>query len=154
MQKKNPLIVNQTNDEDFVSSERLEKKITNRKVSVSGDKINWLQTRRIKLCRSHPFSLFMSQTLSDENFIEINIEKRCRGRLLNDILFPSETLLTQLWLNGKEINKAKLDDIKSIKHLIPADAHEFYTNFTGNSVIEEDVNGYNENLDFETFNND
>lgn len=41
-------------------------------------------------------------------------------------------------------------------HLIPADAHEFYTNLTGNSVIEEDVNGYNETLDFdiETFNND
>jgi hypothetical protein len=33
-------------------------------------------------------------------------------------------------------------------HLIPADAHEFYTNLTGNSVIEEDVNGYNETLDF------
>lgn len=24
-------------------------------------------------------------------------------------------------------------------HLIPADAHEFYTNFTGNADIEEDV---------------
>jgi hypothetical protein len=34
------------NDEDFVGSEMLEKKITNRKVSVSGDKINWLQTRQ------------------------------------------------------------------------------------------------------------
>jgi len=143
------------NDEDFISSEMLKKNITNRKVKVSGDKINWLQTRQIKLCRSHPFSLFMSQTLSDKNFIEINIEKRCRDRASNDI-FPSEALLTQLWLNGKEINKAKLDDIKSIMHLIPTDAHEFHTNFTGNSVIEENVNGYNENLDFdiETFNND
>lgn len=63
--------------------------------------------------------------------------------------FPSETLLTQLWPNGKEINKAKLDDIKSIMHLIPANAHEFYTNFTGNAVIEEDINGYNETLDFD-----
>jgi len=48
------------NDEDFVSSEILEKKITNRKVSISGDKINWLQIRQIKLCRNHPFSLFVS----------------------------------------------------------------------------------------------
>lgn len=54
--KKNPLIVTQMNDEDFVSSEMLEKKTTNRKVSISGDKINWLQARKIKLCRNHPFS--------------------------------------------------------------------------------------------------
>lgn len=91
----------------------------------------------------------MSQTLSDENFLEIIIEKRCRGRVSNNILFLSETLLTQLWPNGKEINQAKLDDIKSIMHLIPADAHEFYTHFTGNAIIEENVNGFNENLDFD-----
>lgn len=148
--KKNPLMVIQMNDEDFVSSEMLEKKTTNRKVSVSGDKINWLQARRIKLCRNQPFSLLMSTTLSDENFLEINIEKRGRGRISNDILFPSETLLTKLWPNGKEINQAKLDDIKSIMHLIPADAQEFYTHFTGNGIINlEDVNGFNENLDFD-----
>ncbi|KAL4083711.1 hypothetical protein QTP88_029027 [Uroleucon formosanum] len=148
--KKNPLMVIQMNDEDFVSSEMLEKKSTNRKVSVSGDKINWLQVRRIKLCRNQPFSLLMSTTLLDENFLKINIEKRGRGRISNDILFPSETLLTKLWPNGKEINQAKLDDIKSIMHLIPADAQEFYTHFTGNSIINlEDVNGFNENLDFD-----
>lgn len=37
--------------------------------------------------------------------------------------------------SSKEINKAKLDDIKSIMHLTSADAHEFYTNFTGNAVM-------------------
>lgn len=77
----------------------------------------------------------MSKTLSHDNFLEVNIEKRCCGSVSNNE-FPSETLLTQLWPNGKEINKAKLDDIKSIMHLIPADAHEFYTNFTENAVIE------------------
>jgi len=104
----------------------------------------------MKLCRSHPFSLFMSQTLTNENFLEFNIEKRCRGRVSNNYIFPSETLLTQLWPNGKEINKAKLDDINSIMHLIPTDAREFYIHFTGNSaLIEEDVNGYDETLDFD-----
>lgn len=39
------------NKEDFVSSENVEKKIINRKVSVSEDKINWLATRQIKLFR-------------------------------------------------------------------------------------------------------
>jgi hypothetical protein len=34
-------------------------------------------------------------------------------------------------------------------HLIPADAQEFYTHFTGNGIIVEDVNGFNENLDFD-----
>lgn len=34
-------------------------------------------------------------------------------------------------------------------HLIPADAHAFYSNLTGNSVINEDIGGYDEALDFE-----
>lgn len=45
---KTPLHVIKMNNEHFVSSENLEKKITNRKVSVSGDKINWHATRQIK----------------------------------------------------------------------------------------------------------
>lgn len=146
--KKNPLKVIKMNKEDFVSSENLEKKITNRKVSVSGDKINWLATRQIKLCRSNPFSIFMNNTLSVDNFIEVNIEKRGRGRQ-SATVFPAEILLTQLWPDGREINKLKLEDIKSIMHLIPADAHVFYSNLIGNSVINEDVGGYNEALDFE-----
>lgn len=93
--------------------------------------------------------MLISEILSDENFLEINIEKRCRDRVSNYI-FPSETLLTQLRPNRKEINKAKLDDIKSIMHLfIPGDAHEFYTHFVGNSIIVEFVNGFNEKLDFD-----
>lgn len=38
MLEKNALLVTQMSDEDFVSSEMLEKKTTNRKVSVSGEK--------------------------------------------------------------------------------------------------------------------
>jgi len=43
----------------------------------------------------------------------------------------------------------KLENIKSMMHLIPADAHAFYSNLIGNSVIDEDVGGLNESLDFE-----
>lgn len=146
--KKNPLKVIKMNKEDFVSSENLEKKVTNRKISVSGDKINWLATRQIKLCRSYPFSFFMNNTLSDNNFTEVNIEKRCRGRE-SKTTFPAEILLTQLWPDGKQINKLKLEDIKSMMHLIPTDAHSFYSNLTGNNGINEDIGGYNEVLDFE-----
>ncbi|KAF0683858.1 Serine/threonine-protein phosphatase, partial [Aphis craccivora] len=146
--KKNPLKVIKMNKEDFVSTENLEKKITNRKVSESGDKINWLATRQIKLYRSKPFSIFMNSTLSVDNFVEVNMEKRCRGRQ-STTPFPAEILLTQLWPDGKEINKLKLEDIKSIMHLIPTDAHAFYSNLIGNSVIDEDVGGFNEFLDFE-----
>jgi len=80
--------------------------------------------------------------------LKINIEKRCRGRQ-STTPFPAEILLTQLWPDGKEINKLKLEDIKSMMHLIPADAHAFYSNLIGNSVIDEDVGGFNELLDFE-----
>lgn len=40
-------------------------------------------------------------------------------------------LLTQLWPDGKPINKLKLDDIKTMMHLVPADTHGFYNNLTG-----------------------
>jgi len=69
--KKNPLKVIKMNKEDFVSCENLEKKITNRKVSESGDKINLLATRQIKLYRTNPFSIFMNNTLSVDNFVEV-----------------------------------------------------------------------------------
>jgi len=75
-------------------------------------------------------------------------KKRCRGRQFTTS-FPAEILLTQLWPDGKEINKLKLEDIKSMIHLIPADADAFYSNLIGNSVIDEDVGGFNELLDFE-----
>lgn len=115
------------NKEDFLSCENLEKKITNRKVSESGDKINWLATRQIKLYRSNPFSIFMNNSLSVDNFVEVNIEKRCRGRQ-STTPFPAE-ILTQLWPDGKEINKLKLEDIKSMRDLIPADAHIRHMHF-------------------------
>ena len=55
------------------------------------------------------------------------------------------------WPNGKPIAEAKLQNLKEMMHLIPADALPFYKNLQGTNIIE-DVEGYNvnvEDLDFE-----
>jgi hypothetical protein len=42
-----------------------------------------------------------------------------------------------------------LKDIQDIMHLIPQDCPEFYQNLVGNQVIEDDVDGFTGNPDYE-----
>lgn len=54
-----------------------------------------------------------------------------------------------LWPNGKPIAAAKLSDIKSLMHLIPRDAHTFYKNLRGDNNVEDDIDGFGAEPDFE-----
>lgn len=76
---------------------------------------------------------------------KIDLSKRNKGVLIKF----SEEDFEVLWPQGKPIPQAKLDDITSMLSLIPEDCHAFYKNFRGNSNINEDVDGYGPNLDFD-----
>lgn len=49
----------------------------------------------------------------------------------------------------KPVSTAKLNDIKSILHLIPTDAKSFYKKLTGSDTVTDDIDGFNGSLDFE-----
>ena len=57
--------------------------------------------------------------------------------------------LKTLWPNGKPVAEPKLKDIKSCLHLIPAADHLFYNNLISDLTVEEDIDGYNGEIDFE-----
>uniref|UniRef100_A0A6P7GZ20 Uncharacterized protein LOC114348666 n=1 Tax=Diabrotica virgifera virgifera TaxID=50390 RepID=A0A6P7GZ20_DIAVI len=146
--KQRPLVVTQMHVEDFLGVINIEKKIANRKVTEDKEKINWLKIRSIKIEKSDPFRLMIQQHDFSQPYQTISIKKSSRGRTANQEIF---SVLIPLWPNGKPIAEAKLQNLKEMMHLIPADALTFYQNLQGANVTE-DVEGYNvnvEDLDFE-----
>ncbi|XP_063232475.1 uncharacterized protein LOC134536612 [Bacillus rossius redtenbacheri] len=144
--KKKPLIVSKMNPGDFLGTKRIEGSITNRKMSEDNRKVSWLNARQITLKREEPFLLYITTDFKSEDELVINIKKSTRGRPKADDIWK----LIPLWPNGKPITAAKSADIESIKHLIPADAVDFYRNLTAaNDAQEDDVDGFNNTLDFD-----
>lgn len=140
--KIKPMIVDRLTKEDFLSSRNLETKITNRKKAVDGSKISWLDTKEIVLKKEEMYFIFMRNNLDDE-LKEVSIKKNIRSRT---VITNSDMDL--LWPTGKAISEAKLSDIKSILHLIPNDAKDFYKTLTS-SDIEDDIDGFTGPIDFE-----
>ncbi|KAH9628494.1 hypothetical protein HF086_017320 [Spodoptera exigua] len=140
--KIKPMIVDRLTKEDFLSSRNLETKITNRKKAVNGSKISWLDTKEIVLKKEEMYSIFMRNNLDDE-LKEVSLKKNIRSRT---VITKSDMDL--LWPTGKAISEAKLSDIKSILHLIPNDAKDFYKTLTS-SDIEDDIDGFTGPIDFE-----
>lgn len=70
---RNPFAVCELQMEDFLSTEDIEKVISNRKKYIEVEKINWLSTREIKL-KKKVFHLF------EEDFQEVNIQITKRGK--------------------------------------------------------------------------
>lgn len=145
--KKNPITVNFMEKEDFISTRKIEKEITNRKKSVLENKINWLRMKQIKIVKDKPYSIFIKSDYEGNTYEEINIKKG-KGRIPTSRSHFCNNL-ESLWPHGKAIPTPKLKDIKSYLDLIPAVDQAFYTTLTGDESIDEDIEGYNGGLDFE-----
>lgn len=124
--KKTPLVPIKMEKEDFVSTEKLEKNITNRKMFINKVKVNWLKTKHIQIRKDNVHSVFMSSD-NNEEYQELYIGRKFKGSALplcSELLIP-------LWPDGKPITQAKLDDLKSMFSLIPEDCLSFYKNLQG-----------------------
>ncbi|CAG4952193.1 unnamed protein product [Colias eurytheme] len=130
---------------DFVGSQILEKKIVNRKIFNDKSKVNWLKTKEILITKKTQHSLFM-RTSFNEDYKELNIKKKLKGVDLGVI----EEDLQELWPSGKLINKKKLNDLKSLFHLIPNDCIGYYKKLKGDDAIIDDIEyGYCDEPDFD-----
>lgn len=153
---KNKFVVSRMLKENFFSSQKLEKAITNRKKFVDGSKVNWLQTREIVLIRDRQLSVGLSTTFNDVPKT-LDLQKRDRNLLPRRSTSASnedeqnvfDQRLDQLWPNGKPITVAKLADLKSLLHLIPGDAKRFYTNLTADRNAGDDIEGFGGWVDFD-----
>lgn len=142
--KSKPMQVHRMRKEDFLSSANLEKRIINRKKATDGSKVSWLKTKEIMLRKEDEFSIFMRSDL-DSDYQEVNLKKNLRG---NTVSLTKE-LMDPLWPNGKPVPEAKLNDLKSLLHLIPEDAQDFYKKLTGDVTVEDDIDGFSGEVDFE-----
>ncbi|XP_045503544.1 uncharacterized protein LOC123700387 [Colias croceus] len=141
--KNKPMIVQRLDKKDFLSSQNLEKKTTNRKKAEDGSKVSWLDTKEIVIKKEQLHSIFMRRNL-DEPYIEVNLKKNVRS--VSQPLSLRDMDL--LWPTGKPISEAKLKDIKSIMHLIPSDAQDFYKKLKSDEIFEDDIDGFSGALDF------
>ncbi|KAJ2940817.1 hypothetical protein O0L34_g5819 [Tuta absoluta] len=149
--QKKPMRVHRMQKNDFVSSSKLESLVTNRKKAVDGSKISWLKTKEIVLKKEDMFSIFMRPDLDEKTeYTVVNIKKNTRGR---QIVLRKE-LMDPLWPTGKPIPTPKLQDLKSLMHLIPRDDQGFYKNLTSDDSVEDDVDGFSGGIDFEFDEND
>nr|CAH7765096.1 unnamed protein product [Callosobruchus chinensis] len=78
---------------------------------------------------------------ANEEYKEVDIKKGNGEKSFN-------SLLGQLWPNGKPILEPKLKDNKSYLQLVPATYTVFCINLIGHETIQEDIDGYNNELDF------
>ncbi|CAH0558689.1 unnamed protein product [Brassicogethes aeneus] len=88
-----------------------------------------------------------SQKLTDGPLNYSQIVENGKKSKNTDVQFYK--LLESLWPNGKPVAQPKLNDIRSYLHLIPEADHNFYTSLIGDPSIEEDIYGYNGELDFD-----
>lgn len=138
--------------EHFISCEKLEKSVTNRKKGSGGENVNWLKLKVIESRKSEPFKIFVKSDLKQDTYVEINIKKKGNktkspGGSVTSRKFYSDNL-NELWPQGKPISKEKLQDLKSMYHLIPKDCLSFYKNLKS-ADLEDDVDGFSGELDFE-----
>lgn len=151
--KRNALVVHRMEKEDFIGTKMLEAVTTNRKVDTEKGKINWLKTREVVIRKDKPLSIFMKSEFHQVSHVEINIErKQGRGRPFIQPLQSLSEHLIPLWPTGKPISKPKLEDLKFLLSLIPKDARAMYRSLYSNSGVEDDIDGFNGELDFEVEN--
>lgn len=126
--KKKPFKIIKMTASDFISTQSLEKNITNRKLSVSSSKVEWLKFQWIKFHKTHPFSIYYKYSNNEMVlFNEVNVMKR------------TSTIITHLdTLEKPTISEKKKKDLLELLQFIPPVHHSFYLNLnTSNSQRDE-----------------
>lgn len=148
--KNSKFVVTEMNKDDFYSVENIEKAIANRKVFETGDKVNWLNTRVIKIEKEKPYSIFLKHSHVGNDYKELKIDKRTKGVKLTTLSGNFQSKLNVLYPEGKPISEKKVSDIQSLMSLVPEECKSFYiTNNLQIADFEDDLEGFGPQIDFE-----
>ncbi|KAL4135598.1 hypothetical protein QTP88_007196 [Uroleucon formosanum] len=125
--KKNPFKVIQMRQEDFKSTVLLEKDITNRKVNVDGEKVEWVKMQWLYFVKDKPYKMFFKYSNNEfVAFISVNFSKRLMAK-------PKQ--LEQLYPNGLAISNEKYNDLMELLQFILPIHHEFYKSLKKNNIV-------------------
>lgn len=118
----------------FFSSESLEQLLNSTKSTAAGLKINWHQIQAIQYTRSESFTLrVMKISEKDVPFRTISLDKRVPVYKFGNVE------LSLLYPQGREITKAKYEDLQSLLNLIPSEHHAFYRNLKYQNTSDHDM---------------
>ena len=113
----NPFSVRKMQGEDFVST------IINRKKSVDGEKVEWLNIHWVRVEKDCLLAFKYSYTHNDlEPWKSVDLRPKRVGRPSD----MAQVILPQLYDGPQPINPAKLRDLRSLLCYIPPIHHGFY----------------------------
>lgn len=111
--------------EDFLSSVQLEKAITNRKTTMNGEKVNWMNIQKIVNNRSDPFILsFENYSVYSTPPVHISLRKRERKNQIATSI--SSLALLPLYTKCRPIKRQKYNDLMKLLQYIPEEYWSFY----------------------------
>nr|CAI5822693.1 unnamed protein product [Callosobruchus analis] len=119
--KKNPFKVIQLTEKDFISTDALEKTVTNRKKSNEDGSINWLKIQWLKYKKKICTRYFTRNQITKRHFSKRNATLYT-GKL--QLLYPT----------GRKIDHLKYSNLKDLLPYIPPIHHAFYLSLQTTSV--------------------
>lgn len=110
---------------DFFSCKQLESIITNRKKSVTKDKVDWFKIQRIVNERSNPFNMLIEK-YSDRSISPIHVSLRKRNNNAELLTFAN-AFFEPLYKEGRPIARKKYDDLQKLLQYVPDKYQWFFT---------------------------
>lgn len=110
--------------DDFFSCKQFESIITNRKMSLNRDKIDWMKIHKIFNERSSSFNL-MVEGYSDGSAAPAQVSLRKRGKFAESFTF-SNASFEPLYEEDRPIAKKKYDDLQKLLQYVPNEFQWFY----------------------------
>lgn len=112
--------------EEFLSTNNLEKAITNRKRTICGRSFSWLNIRWLRFQRTEPLLFQFKETLDpDAEFYKVNLSKKRTGKPLQNLLNINQD---KLYPSRRIVTEAKKKDMMDLLPFIPPVYHQFYRN--------------------------
>ena len=144
--RRNPFQVRRMTRTDFVSSASIFAMIVNRKVNVSGEKVEWLKIHWIRVEKSFPFHFKYRYTLNPlEEWKAVELRPKRAGRPTN----IGTVELQPLYTAPRPIKSAKLHDLKQLLCYIPPIHHAVYNEITSESDVDTSADRQSAEADVE-----
>ena len=106
--------------------------ITNRKVDIAGNAVNWLKFEMIKLVKSQPMKIFYKTDHNDDTpYKTIEVKKKGSKLTMKNMKLPL------LYCDTRPISVAKFNDLNKLKQFLPPVDAVFYENL---KTTEDDNN--------------
>jgi len=124
---------------DFIDLDLLVKRLTNRKKSTDGSKVEWLKIQSIQFRKEMPKMMYYKYNVDTEtewSSVDLSKNISLRSRTL-DAKPGTKVCLTQLYVQPRAvINSKKLSDLKELLQFVPPVHHEFYNTLKSGNLSD------------------